>query len=149
MSSSFTELFLSQGKFTADDSFIQHLVNSLNYNCKIDIDKLDEKASQLIIEIKGWQFFDIKSYKPSRDSKYEVLSKNGSAKKALVIYGADHNEAFSNSITEIDLVNSGYQVLLIDARRKIITVQDITNIIKESGFNNLEEIYLNMHGNDA
>jgi hypothetical protein len=150
ISSDFMELFISQGSFVADDSFIEHLAHAvINSNRKIDIDKISSNLRHSIIEIEGWKVFDIQSDRPSLDSKYEVLSKNGSAKKALVIYGADYNKAFSNSKTEIDLVNSDYQVLLIDARKKIITVQDIANIIKGSGFSNLEEIYLNMHGSDA
>jgi hypothetical protein len=150
MSDGFTKMFLSQKKLSGDDSFFQNLARALiNSKREVDFDKLDGDLLKQMIEVGGWQALGIQSDKPNQDSKHEVLSKDGADKKALVIYGADSNGAFSKDKTEINLVNSGYQVLLIDARKKAVTVQDIADAIKESGFNDLDEVYLQMHGGNA
>lgn len=151
MSDEFTKIFFSQkGRLIGDDSFFQNLARALiNSKREVDFDKLDGDLLKQMIEVGGWQALGIQSDKPNQDSKYEVLSKDGADKKALVIYGADGNGAFSRDKTEINLVNSGYQVLLIDARKKAVTVQDIVDAIKESGFNDLDEVYLQMHGGNA
>ncbi len=151
MSDEFTTMLFSQKEqLRGDDSFFHRLARAIiNSNREVDFDKVGGQTLRSITEIGGWQILGIQSNKPNQDSVYEILSKDGVIKKALVIYGADHKGAFSDDKTEINLVNHGYQVLLIDARKQVVAVQDIANAIKESGFNDLDEVYLQMHGGNA
>lgn len=83
------------------------------------------------------------------NTKYSIIKHKDSTKKALVIYGYDHNGAFKGDSTELNLFLNGFDVLLIDARDTIVSKKDISSVIKESGYSDLSEIYINMHGSNA
>lgn len=75
------------------------------------------------------------------------MSKSSNGKKALVIKGYDHNGAFANSEELITaLKNNGYNVLAVDAHKQAISLAEIREKIKLENFNDLDEVYILMHG---
>jgi len=81
--------------------------------------------------------------------KYMFLEHNAQgAKKALVIYGYDHNGAFAGNELVLKLFNNGYDVLVVDARTKTIALSDIKSSILDADFKDLDEVYVEMHGGD-
>ncbi len=76
-----------------------------------------------------------------------ILTHKNSNKKALVIYGYDHNGFSKGNTAEVNLFYKGYDVLVIDARNQYISLSSLPKIIQETNYFNLDLIYLNMHGN--
>lgn len=114
-------------------SYQQKLVYLIKYN-------QNKPGTFYIEDIELVNYYGAMSIKHVNDSQHH--------KKALVIYGEDHNNSFSDSETEFKLLENDYDVLKIDARNHTVSLEFIINSINIYGFRDLDEVYLNMHGGE-
>lgn len=77
---------------------------------------------------------------------YSLLSSPESQGKVLIIRGYDHNEAFKYKSEFKLLAQSNYDVLLIDAKKGLITLENIIETIEFNNFSDFEYVIIQMHG---
>ncbi len=147
--SKFAEYMLSvksAWKFKSDDeaqAVREVFTNSNTLSRTIKLSHLGLELSKTTKTV-GTQITD--NGKSTVTSKYFLLEHNNATKKSLLIYGHDNEGAFPQSNLILNLFLEKHNVLVLDARNKFITLQDIAKSIQNTGFQDLDEIYIMMHG---
>ncbi len=86
----------------------------------------------------------------SVSEKYITLKPHHATKNALVLYGYDYNGEFSNELDSDaeKLYQAGYNVLVIDARKQVLALEDIPESLIDAKMQDLDLVHINMHGGD-
>lgn len=88
-------------------------------------------------------------YSLTNHKTYSRVKGLNNTKKALIIKGYDHNQAFGKiTLMSAHTLSKKYDSITINAQGNTITLKDIKNAIQESNFQDLELIILDMHGGD-
>lgn len=88
-------------------------------------------------------------YSLTNHKTYSIVKGPNNTKKALIIKGYDHNQAFDKiTLMSAHKLIDKYDSITISAQNNTLTLEDIKNAIQESNFQDLELIILDMHGGD-